>query len=105
MQMRKGARRTPTRVGLAILAVVTIAATAYLPTRSAKAAVPTLREAAAKSGILIGSGSINPSYLDVDDRFADTLATHFNSLSPENELKWSNIEPQRGVFNFAPIDK
>ena len=86
------------------LAVLTLATAAYLPSPAARAGVPSLREQAEKSGILIGSGSINPNYLD-EPAFANTLASQFNSLSPENELKWSNVEPQRGVFNLAPIDK
>ncbi|MGW0665130.1 endo-1,4-beta-xylanase [Streptodolium elevatio] len=71
---------------------------------SAKASVLTLRGVADKAGVLVGSGAINPAYLD-DPRFAATLATQFNSLSPENELKFSFSEPQQGVFNFAPLDR
>src|SRR5436190_1813726 len=63
-----------------------------------------LRTEAAKSGVLIGAGGTNPSWLD-DPPFAKVLGQQFNSLSPENELKWSFSEPQHGVFNFAPLDK
>lgn len=105
----------PRRAGsLGTIAALALAGTAYLPVAAADASTPTtppdtaasvlhLRSQAAKSGILIGSGSINPKYLS-DPQFASTLASQFNSLSPENELKWSNIEPQQGVFNFGPVD-
>ena len=63
-----------------------------------------LRTEAAKSGVLIGAGGTNPSWLD-DPQYATVLGQQFNSLSPENELKWSFSEPQQGVFNFAPLDK
>ncbi|KAJ6064668.1 hypothetical protein N7499_013348 [Penicillium canescens] len=46
-----------------------------------------LREEASKKDILIGSGAINPTYLN-DPKFAAVLANQFNSLSPENEGKW-----------------
>src|SRR4051794_30664463 len=101
---RRASIRRSRRVGGGGLALLTAAAAAYLPTPAAHAGVPSLREQAAKSGMLIGSGSINPKYLD-EPAFANTLASQFNSLSPENELKWSNVEPQRGVFDLAPIDR
>src|SRR5205814_2324332 len=42
------------------------------------ASVLSLREQAAKAGILIGSGSINPDYLD-EPQFAAVAAEQFNS--------------------------
>ncbi len=54
--------------------------------------------------MLIGSGAINPDYLD-DPKFAEVLATQFNSLSPENELKWGEVEPERGAFDFSALDR
>jgi endo-1,4-beta-xylanase len=64
----------------------------------------TLRDQAAPIPALIGAGGTNPSWLD-DPQFARVLGQQFNSLSPENELKWSFSEPQQGVFDFAPLDK
>ncbi|KAL5003685.1 glycoside hydrolase superfamily [Aspergillus recurvatus] len=63
-----------------------------------------LREEAAKKDILIGSGAINPTYLD-DPQFAAVLAEQFNSLSPENDMKWSFIHPSEGTYNWEPIDR
>src|SRR5215213_1460066 len=79
-------------------------ASAYLPGAAANATVLSLREQADNAGMLIGSGAINPAYLD-DPEFAQVLAEQFNSLSPENELKWSFNERQRGVFNFKKLDR
>ncbi|KAH7043321.1 glycosyl hydrolase family 10 protein [Macrophomina phaseolina] len=63
-----------------------------------------LRAEAAKKDILIGSGAINPSYLD-DPEFAAVLAYQFNSLSPENEMKWSFIQPTEGHYNWDTLDR
>jgi GH35 family endo-1,4-beta-xylanase len=63
-----------------------------------------LREEAAKKDILIGSGAINPAYLD-DSQFAAVLAEQFNSLSPENEMKWSFINPTVGHYNWDTLDR
>ncbi|GAA1572688.1 endo-1,4-beta-xylanase [Actinomadura kijaniata] len=81
-----------------------LAATAFVPATSANATVLSLRERVARPGILIGSGAINPAYLD-EPRFAKVLAQQFNSLSPENELKWSFTQPQQGVFDFTKLDR
>jgi GH35 family endo-1,4-beta-xylanase len=66
--------------------------------------VTSLRDEAAKKDILIGSGAISPTYLD-DPDFAAVLADQFNSLSPENELKWSFINPVEGQYNWDTIDR
>lgn len=63
-----------------------------------------LREEAASKGILIGSGAISPTYLD-DPPFATVLAEQFESLSPENEMKWSFIHPTKGHYNWETIDR
>lgn len=63
-----------------------------------------LREEAAKKDILIGSGAINPTYLD-DPQFAAVLALQFNSLSPENEGKWSFFNPAEGQYNWTSLDR
>lgn len=67
-------------------------------------ALTTLRQEAAKKDILIGSGAINPSYLD-DPQFATVLAKQFNSLSPENELKWNFIHPTEDHYDWSKIDR
>lgn len=82
---------------------------ALLSTAEATCGIPStgttpLRKEASKKDILIGSGAINPTYLD-DPRFAAVLAKQFNSLSPENELKWSFIHPTEGTFNWETIDR
>lgn len=63
-----------------------------------------LRVEASKKDILIGSGAINPTYLE-DPNFATVLANQFNSLSPENEMKWSFIHPTKEHYNWDTIDR
>ncbi|KAF7171513.1 hypothetical protein CNMCM5623_003841 [Aspergillus felis] len=67
-------------------------------------ALTTLRQEAAKKDILIGSGAINPSYLD-EAQFATVLAQQFNSLSPENEMKWKFIHPTEDYYDWSKIDR
>ncbi|MEV4019692.1 endo-1,4-beta-xylanase [Nonomuraea angiospora] len=84
--------------------MLTLVVSWFSPVTAANAAVFSLREKAAKAGILIGSGAVNPAYLD-DPQFARVLPEQFNSLSPENELKWSFVEPGKGVFDFTKLDR
>jgi endo-1,4-beta-xylanase len=30
---------------------------------------------------------------------------HFNSITPENILKWEEVQPEQGRFNFEPVDR
>lgn len=66
--------------------------------------VSAIKEEAQKKNVFIGSGAINPSYLD-DPQFAAVLAEQFESLSPENELKWSFIHPTRYDYDWEKIDR
>lgn len=97
------ARRTLTALASATIgaALVTLSAPAASASPDSDA---TLRELAEQEGLLIGSGAVNPNYLD-DPQFAATLPEQFNSLSPENELKWNFVQPQEGVFAFDGLDR
>jgi len=76
--------------------------------------IGSLREEAEKAGLIIGSGAIKgmtstadgrPSNYLAEPQFAEVLAEQFNSLSPENDMKWQFVEPQEGVFDFEGLDR
>jgi endo-1,4-beta-xylanase len=57
-----------------------------------------------KDAFLIGA-AVNPSITSGRDKASlDILLKHFNAISPENVLKASSVNPQPGVYNFAPAD-
>lgn len=100
----------------AILAAVTLGLTfaAAAPASGSTDTEPTLRELAEQAGVVIGSGSIKAAEWTIDGRpsnylaepeFAEVLSQQFNSLSPENEMKWTFVQPQEGVFDFAGLDR
>jgi endo-1,4-beta-xylanase len=67
-------------------------------------AVATLKDAFA-SAFVVGA-AINGRQIDGNDSVGDALiARQFNSISPENALKWVAIEPRAGDFNFGPADR
>ena len=88
----------------ASLSIVLLAATATCEPAPPSTGTTSLREEAQKKDILIGSGAINPDYLN-DTRFATVLAEQFNSLSPENEMKWTFLNPAEGQYNWQTIDR
>jgi endo-1,4-beta-xylanase len=91
------------------LAVACIKASAPPPAQTAAStAAPgaaggePLRAAAARAGRYIGT-AFETQHLH-DAAFRDTVAREFNSLTPENEMKWESIEPRPGGFAFAAGD-
>ena len=76
--------------------------------------IGSLREEAAKAGLLIGSGAIKGMTTTADDRpenylaetrFREVLSEQFDSLSPENDLKWEYVQPEEGIFDFEGLDR
>lgn len=63
----------------------------------------TLRQAAAELGIHVGS-AVSFTALSNDASYAQILGQQFSAITPENEMKWGPLEPQQGVFNYAPAD-
>jgi endo-1,4-beta-xylanase len=39
-----------------------------------------------------------------DKKGQDIISWQFNSISPENDLKWEKIHPERETYNFKPAD-
>jgi endo-1,4-beta-xylanase len=58
-----------------------------------------------KDNFLIGA-ALNSSQFMRDDYQAEKLIkTQFNSISPENVLKWESIHPEQQNYNFTGADK
>ncbi|MFF4503366.1 non-reducing end alpha-L-arabinofuranosidase family hydrolase [Streptomyces sp. NPDC001401] len=63
----------------------------------------TLGAQAAQSGRYFGT-AVAAGRLG-DGAYAAILDREFNSVTPENEMKWDTTEPSRGSFNFGPADQ
>ncbi len=82
---------------LALLMVVPV------PSSPAQPGSP-LRELAAARGIAIGT-AVAAGPLRHDARYRDRVGEEFSTLTPEDALKWSAVEPVRGHYDFTDADR
>ncbi|HEX9782970.1 MAG TPA: endo-1,4-beta-xylanase [Opitutaceae bacterium] len=70
----------------------------------AQAHVPTLKDAY-KDAFLVGA-ALNLSQVNEEDaRHAELIRTQFNTITPENLLKWENVHPEPNKYDFEPADR
>ncbi|MEN2983857.1 MAG: endo-1,4-beta-xylanase [Dictyoglomaceae bacterium] len=62
--------------------------------------IPALKEVY-KNYFPIGA-AVNPTTINTHK---DLLEKHFNSITPENQMKWEIIHPSPDVYNFSEADK
>src|SRR5689334_17380755 len=53
---------------------------------------------------LIGT-AVNTDLLGADPTYTAILDREFNSVTPENAMKWESVEAQRGVLDFSAADR
>ncbi|WP_327365540.1 endo-1,4-beta-xylanase [Streptomyces sp. NBC_01217] len=66
-------------------------------------AASTLGASAAAKGRYFGA-AVAANHLG-EAQYASTLDTEFNSVTPENEMKWDAVEPTRNSFNYGSADQ
>lgn len=77
---------------------------ALLAATSCALAQATLKDAF-KEHFLIGA-ALNPSqFTERNAGQAALIKEQFNTITPENVMKWEHIQPEPGNFNFGPADR
>jgi endo-1,4-beta-xylanase len=84
-------------------ALISVLALTLWPTAGFAAAPPTLRGLATGDHVQIGSAVRNDA-LTNDATYSSILAQQFNSVTPENEMKWASVEAQQGVLDYSQAD-
>jgi endo-1,4-beta-xylanase len=83
--------------------IIGVAALGLAVAGIARAGETTLQSAAAASGRYFGA-ALDPG--DFDEKPYLKLATEqLGCVTPENQMKWANVEPRRGDFNWDGADK
>ncbi|HXM57065.1 MAG TPA: endo-1,4-beta-xylanase [Candidatus Dormibacteraeota bacterium] len=67
------------------------------------AAADPLRALATAKGLQMGT-AVQASALANDAKYSAGVSREFNSVTPENEMKWDATEPSQGQFNFGNAD-
>lgn len=62
-----------------------------------------LRALAKERGISIGT-AVQMQLLRSDQSYQDLLVRHFSKLTPEYEMKFGPLHPERDRFNFSAAD-
>jgi endo-1,4-beta-xylanase len=87
-----------TRLAVLVAAAITLAAA---PAATAKAKDRGLRDVARRP--LVGT-AVDMSALANDPTYKAAIAREFNTVTPENVMKWETVEPQQGVTDFSQGD-
>ena len=91
-------RRFPRAIGLTVAGLVlSTAAWGAEPDREVL-----LGSSVVGFGHLLGSGNAQP--FETDEAYRQLLADRFGSLTPENQLKWEVVHPERDRYEFGPAD-
>lgn len=62
-----------------------------------------LRDLARRAGVRVGS-AVDTDALASETTYRDVLVREFDSVTPENVMKWEVVEPEQGRLDFAAAD-
>ena len=101
---RKRAYRSMTRAGLLITAVWSSACSTGTQQQASSTELASLKTVFEKS-FMVGAALNTEQFEERDVAGAQLTKSQFNTISPENVLKWENVHPTLGTYNFAPADR
>jgi endo-1,4-beta-xylanase len=99
---RKSSSRSLSQV--ATLATIVLAACAHPGAAPAPQSLPSLREEF-RGAFMVGAALGPAQFRERDTAGAALVARQFNTISPENVLKWALVHPQLGRYDFGPADE
>jgi GH35 family endo-1,4-beta-xylanase len=60
---------------------------------------------ASRAGAVLLGAAMGAASLELNPTYRSLFLAHFDSLTPENELKMAYVEPRQGHFDFGPADE
>jgi endo-1,4-beta-xylanase len=92
--------------GLAIFCVFGFFLPAVFPApETEKPQKQTALKDAFRNDFMIGAALNRRQFFEQDARGAEIVRTHFNSITPENVMKWALIHPERARYDFTAADR
>ena len=88
------------KIGVSCLVLSALSAVSQTP----GPANPSLKDVF-KSDFLIGAALNRKQFSEQDPRGGPLIKAHFNSITPENQLKWQHVHPRPGKFEFDGSDR
>jgi endo-1,4-beta-xylanase len=92
------------RTGLAAAAAGTVLMLGLAVAPGEAAHDDSLRSAAHGTGVRIGT-AVDANALNTDATYRAAVGKEFDQVTPENAMKWSEVEPVQGQFNWGPADE
>src|SRR5437660_4622760 len=91
---------------LGIIGLLVLPAAAQAPAVRTDAVPITqpLRVLGARDGLFIGT-AVDMTALNNEPTYNARVASEFNSVTPENVMKWQVVEPTQGVLDFSQADQ
>src|SRR5215213_8716355 len=76
----------------------------HRPHHGSTAPRDSLRALADEVGLRVGV-AVNTDLLGENKAYTRIVNQQFNTVTPENVMKWEVVEPNRGTYNWAPADE
>src|SRR4051812_2477458 len=89
---------------VALAALVVATATARVPAAAQSRGAMTLRDAFA-SAFRVGAALNENQFSEIDAKGASLVKAQYNTISPENVLKWEQVHPRADSFDFTRSDR
>ncbi len=89
----------------AILAIICFSWLVLTSRAPSQGAAPATLKDAFKKDFLVGAAINQNQFFERDARGVPIIASQFNSITPENVLKWESVHPQPGKYNFDGPDR
>jgi endo-1,4-beta-xylanase len=97
-------RSLPTRLLFIVAIGISSFLTGCITSQTSTQSQPTLKQTF-KNDFLIGVALNESQFTGANVREATLVKTQFNSISPENVLKWEVVHPKLDKYNFDPADR